>query len=111
MLRADRIRFDTITGLVAEWKEPGAQDDVEEALERLADVCEPDHDAQPAAVDAAVEAVEAAACMGGAQLEISWRDAVRLRDELDALIRLHGAQFGRPAGFVPQQRAEQGDAA
>ncbi|MEV8477843.1 hypothetical protein [Streptomyces sp. NPDC051173] len=111
VLRADLIRHDTITGLVAEWQEQGAQDDVEAALERLADVAHSGADVYPAEVDARVEEVEAAACMGDAQLVIGFDDAVRLHAELDALIKLRSSRFGGSAGRIPQQRRERGAAA
>ncbi len=110
ILRADQIRHDTITGLVAEWQEAGAQDDVEEALERLADVAHPGADVHPAVLDARVEAVEDAACMGVPRLAISWADAERLRDELDALLSSRAQRFGCPVQ-LPRQRAEGGAAA
>ncbi|MEV5140315.1 hypothetical protein AB0K71_06100 [Streptomyces syringium] len=108
VLRADQIRHDTITGLVAEWQETGTPDDVTSAIEDLAEACRHDREADPAEVDARVEDVEAAACMGAARLVISLADAVRLRAELDAVIEGRN-RFGAPA--VPHQRAEGGAAA
>ncbi|MGW1071509.1 hypothetical protein [Streptomyces sp. NPDC002537] len=110
VLRADQIRHDTITGLVAEWQEPGAQDDVAQALEHLADVAHPGADVHPAVLDARVEAVEDAACMSLPRMAVSWDDAERLRDQLDALLARRSQQFGPPAG-LPRQRAEGGAAA
>lgn len=110
VLRADQIRYDTITGLVSEWRETGGQDDVEDALAELADVCDPGRDPHPAEVDAAVEAVEDAACMGAARLVLGLADAERLYAELGALLRRRGVRFGLPLGSVPHQR-EGGEAA
>ncbi|MGK5731400.1 hypothetical protein [Streptomyces sp. URMC 124] len=110
VLRADQIRHDTITGLVAEWHEEGGRDDVEGALADLAEVCHPGRDPRPAEVDAALEAVEDAACLGWARMTISFDDAVQLRAELDALIRRRASRFARPGGSVPRQR-EGGEAA
>ncbi|MEU1309430.1 hypothetical protein ABZ419_11120 [Streptomyces cinnamoneus] len=106
VLRADQIRHDTITGLVREWQEPGAQDDVEAALERLAGVCFPGADAHPAEVDALVEGVEGAACMDYAEMELSFADAVRLWGQLTRIIHGHrsGLQSGSMSGAVPHQR-------
>ncbi|MFI9235827.1 hypothetical protein [Streptomyces sp. NPDC053079] len=109
VLRADQIRHDTITGLVQEWQELGAQDDVEGALEALAEVCRPGADVHPAEVDALVEAVEGAACMGYAEMEIPFAEAVRLRDVLDQIIRRRALRSGSVSGGVPHQR--EGDVA
>ncbi|GGP55528.1 hypothetical protein [Streptomyces abikoensis] len=106
VLRADQIRHETITGLVAQWQEPGAQDDVEAALEDLADLCRPGADEHAAAVDSAVEAVEDAACMGYAETEISLADAVRLRDQLNKIIAARAVRSSSVSGALPRQRGE-----
>ncbi|MEU1373042.1 hypothetical protein ABZ442_05175 [Streptomyces triculaminicus] len=105
VLRADEIRMETLKGLVREW--PDAQNDVLDALDALAEVADPDADVHQAEVDARLEGVEAASCMDyRAQMELSFRDAIRLRDQLSRIITAHRLTFGRLADIVPSQHVD-----
>lgn len=88
-LRDDRNRRDTLMQLVAHWAEPKARDEVLDALDALAEVVQ--GVAREGELDAAVEEVEGAASMDTAHTELRLTDALRLRDELNAVI----AKLGR----------------
>lgn len=84
-LRVDQIRTDTLTQLVAHWADPDARDDVIDALDELAAVV---HGVRrEGELDAAIEAVESAASMDTARVEIDGRTAVRLLGELRTVAR------------------------
>ncbi|NGO70243.1 hypothetical protein, partial [Streptomyces boncukensis] len=85
VLRVDAIQRGTLTAMartVAESVE--AEDDVHTALMTLGEVVT--GDASGPEEDAHVEALEEAACLDYAAVEIGLADAVRLRAELDAAI-------------------------
>ncbi|MFD6415950.1 hypothetical protein [Streptomyces sp. NPDC060194] len=86
VLRVDQIRHDTLVSLVATWGEPDARDEVIDALDRLAEAVQSPRDEHE--LDALVEAVDGAAAMDYAQTEVRLLDALRLRSELDAVIRV-----------------------
>jgi hypothetical protein len=79
-LRADQIRTDTLVQLVAQWADPDARDEVLDALDNLAAVVQ--GTAREGELDAAVEAVESAASMETARIEIDGWTARRLFAEL-----------------------------
>ncbi|MFF1958019.1 hypothetical protein ACFVWX_13635 [Streptomyces sp. NPDC058220] len=83
IFRVDLIRHHTLLGLVGQWAEDGAREDVIDRLDTLADALQQPREGE---LDALVEAVEDSAGMDTAEIEISLADAVRLRDELDAAI-------------------------
>ncbi|NUO42451.1 MAG: hypothetical protein HOV82_10465 [Streptomyces sp.] len=82
-LRADQIRTDTLVQLVAKWAEPDARDEVLDALDRLAEVVQ--GVAREGELDAAVEAVEDAASMETARIDIDGWTARRLLAELSEI--------------------------
>lgn len=93
ILRADLIRHHTLLGLVGTWGETGAREDV---IDRLDDLAEALQSPREGELDALTEAVEDAAAMDSAEIEISLADALRLRDELDAaIVRLSRFNPGR----------------
>ncbi|MFE6408206.1 hypothetical protein ACFVOR_14870 [Streptomyces sp. NPDC057837] len=79
-LRADQIRTDTLVQLVAQWADPDARDEVLDALDSLAEVVH--STPREGELDAAVEAVESAASMETARIEIDGWTARRLFSEL-----------------------------
>ncbi|MBQ0974511.1 hypothetical protein KBZ00_25785 [Streptomyces sp. RK31] len=99
VLRVDQIRTDTLVQLVQHWKtDPEARQQAIATLDDLADVV-----ASPrleGALDAAVEAVEEAAAMDAAQLDVDVSDVRRLLGELQRV----AARVGRFARRVPGQR-------
>lgn len=84
VLRVDAIQRRTLLEMAAAWNEQAAEDDIVEKLSRLAEVVA--GDPSEGEEDAAVEDVEGAAMLQGAEVEITLDDAVRLRAELDAVI-------------------------
>lgn len=84
-LRADQIRTDTLTQLVAGWADDDTRDDVIAHLDALAAVVQGVR--REGELDAAVEAIEDAARMDTARIEIDSRTAVRLLDELRTVAR------------------------
>lgn len=79
-LRADQIRTDTLVQLVAHWGDPDARDDIIARLDQLAEVVQgPRREGE---LDATVEAVEDAASMDTARIELDARTARRLMGEL-----------------------------
>lgn len=82
-LRADAIRTDTLVQLVAGWADDDVRDDVIDALNKLAAVVQGVR--REGELDAAVEAVEDAAHMDTARVEIDGRTARRLFQELKAV--------------------------
>jgi hypothetical protein len=99
-LRADQIRTDTLVSLVAGWSDPDTRDDVIEALDYLFVVTQSAR--QEGALDAAVEAVEDAASMDTARIEIDGRTARRLFAEL-ATVTKRLSRFN-PQALAPWQR-------
>ncbi|MFI2426561.1 hypothetical protein ACH5A7_21105 [Streptomyces sp. NPDC018955] len=79
-LRADQIRTDTLVQLVAQWADPDARDEVLDALDALAAVIT--GTPREGELDAAVEAVEDAASMDTARIEIDGWTCRRLFAEL-----------------------------
>ncbi|MEI5100363.1 hypothetical protein RB200_19775 [Streptomyces sp. PmtG] len=90
-LRVDQIRHDTLVSLVAAWSDPEAREDIVAQLDALAEAVASPREGE---LDALVEAVEGAAGMDDAQIEVRLDDAVRLRGELDAVIE-QLARFNR----------------
>ena len=90
LLRADRIRLDTLLSLVAGWDDPDARDDVIAQLDALAEAVRSPREGE---LDALVEQVEAAAGMDDARIEVQSPDLVRMRDELDAVIAGTAGRF------------------
>jgi hypothetical protein len=84
-LRADAIRTDTLVSLVAGWADPDTRDDVIGALDELAGIVHATR--REGELDAAVEAVEGAASMDTARIEIDGRTAKRLFGELYKVTR------------------------
>ncbi|MEU2443508.1 hypothetical protein ABZ588_08310 [Streptomyces althioticus] len=98
VLRVDQIRTDTLVQLVQHWAEPKDRDAVIDALDELAAVV---HSPRvEGALDAAVEAVESAAAMDAAQVDVPVTDVRRLLGELQRV----AARVGRFARRVPGQR-------
>lgn len=95
ILRADLIRHHTLVSLVATWAEGDAREDTITQLDALAEAV---HSPREGELDALTEAVEDAAAMDTAEVEIGLADALRLRDELDTVI----ASLSR---FNPQRLA------
>ncbi|MFC7983866.1 hypothetical protein [Streptomyces sp. NPDC057336] len=79
-LRADQIRTDTLVQLVAGWGDPDARDAVIEALDALAAVVQ--GAAREGELDAGVQAVEDAASMDTARIEVDAFTVRRLAGEL-----------------------------
>ncbi|MFF5842174.1 hypothetical protein ACFY74_11975 [Streptomyces massasporeus] len=79
-LRADQIRNDTLVQLVAKWADPDARDEALDALDNLAAIVQ--STAREGELDAAIEAVESAASMETARIEIDGWTARRLFAEL-----------------------------
>lgn len=103
-LRVDKIRTDTLVSLVAGWAEPDTRDDVIGALDELAAIV---HSVRgEGELDAAVEAIEDAASMDTARIEIGATTARRLFAELSTAARAL-CRFN-PLGtrVLPGQRSE-----
>lgn len=83
ILRVDLIRHHTLISLVASWVDDEAREDVVTQLDALAEAVSSPREGE---LDALVEHVEDAAGMDSAEVEIGLADALRLRDELDAVI-------------------------
>ncbi|MFJ9214275.1 hypothetical protein [Streptomyces sp. NPDC102264] len=94
-LRVDLIRHHTLIGLVQHWAEDDARADVITQLDALAEAVASPREGE---VDALTEAVEDAAALDTAEIDISLSDALRLRDELDVAI-------DRLSRFNPQRIA------
>jgi hypothetical protein len=86
VVRADRIRFDTLTQLVQHWGDPQSRDDIIDALDELASVV--GSAAREGELDAAVEQVEDVAGMDTAQVEVQAPDVRRLLAELTVVERV-----------------------
>ncbi|WP_405611198.1 hypothetical protein [Streptomyces sp. NBC_01508] len=95
IFRVDLIRQHTLIGLVQHWAEPQARDEVVDQLDALAEAVRFPREGE---LDALTEAVEDAAAMDTAEVEIGLADALRLRDELDTVIE-------RLSRFNPQRLA------
>ncbi|MYZ37510.1 MULTISPECIES: hypothetical protein [unclassified Streptomyces] len=83
IFRADLIRHHTLIALVQHWGDADAREDVINQLDALAEAVASPREGE---LDALTEAVEDAAAMDSAEIEIRLADALRLRDELDAVI-------------------------
>lgn len=90
ILRADRIRTDTLVSLVAHWADPDARDDVITQLDALADAVQSPREGE---LDALIEQVEDAAGMDTAHIEVDMAELLRLRAELDAVIAATAGRF------------------
>ncbi|MFJ2675074.1 hypothetical protein [Streptomyces sp. NPDC087525] len=105
ILRVDLIRHHTLIGLVQHWAEDDAREDVITQLDALAEAVASPREGE---VDALTEAVEDAAAMDTAEIEISLADAVRLRDELDVVIvrlsRFNPQQLRPAVASLPERR-------
>ncbi|PZT70148.1 hypothetical protein DN402_31460 [Streptomyces sp. SW4] len=99
-LRADQIRTDTLVQLVAQWADPDARDGVLDALDALAAVVQ--STPREGELDAAVEAVEDAASMDTARLELDAFTVRRLAGELSG-VQDKVCRFN-PQGIVPALR-------
>lgn len=83
LLRVDLIRHHTLVSLVAHWGEDEAREDTIAKLDTLAEALQKPREGE---LDALVEAVEDAAAMDTAEVEVRLADALRLRAELDGVI-------------------------
>ncbi|RLL66962.1 hypothetical protein D7M15_08875 [Streptomyces sp. Z26] len=100
-VRVDAIQHDTLLALGRAWAEEGGEADIARAADQLAEALS--GDPSPEELDARVQAVEDAAAVDDAVVEFGLADAVRLRDELDAVIAVL-SRFSRPRlDAVPQQ--------
>ncbi|PVE04637.1 hypothetical protein [Streptomyces scopuliridis] len=95
ILRVDPIRHHTLIGLVQHWGDADAREDVITQLDALAEAVQSPREGE---LDALTEAVEDAAALDTAEIDISLSDALRLRDELDEAI-------DRLSRFNPQRLA------
>lgn len=97
IFRADQIRHDTLVSLVAHWASDDAREDIVRQLDALAEaVCSP----REGELDHLVGAVEDAAAMDDAEIRIDLHTALRLRNELDAVIGKLG-RFNKAAAVRP----------
>lgn len=103
VLRADQIRTDTLVQLVTGWADPDRRDEVLDALDELAAVVNSVR--REGELDAAVEQVEAVACMDSAQVEVSIPDVRRLLAELGAVERVTSRFKGASEIRHPSMRA------
>jgi hypothetical protein len=87
ILRADQIRHDTLVSLVAHWGNDEAREDILRQLDALADAVGSPREGE---LDSLVDAVEDAAAMDDAETRIDLHTALRLRNELNAVIRKLG---------------------
>ena len=97
VLRADRIRTDTLTQLVQHWADPQSRDDIIDALDELAAIVT--GVAREGELDAAVEQVEDMAGMDTAQVEVDSRDVRRLLAEATEVARVVG-RFAKGASEI-----------
>lgn len=87
ILRADQIRRDTLLSLVAHWGSDEAREDIIRQLDALGEaVCSP----REGELDSLVTAVEDAAAMDDPEIPIALHTALRVRNELDAVIAVLG---------------------
>lgn len=108
-LRVDQIRRDTLIQLAQAWAD-GGRTDIEEALDHLAEVLQSPR-GKEGELDAAVEAVDDAACMEYPRIHLTRQQARQLRRELATV--LTAWPRSRPlsdAPTVPQQRGQAGAA-
>ncbi|MFJ8995551.1 hypothetical protein ACIRQH_34745 [Streptomyces sp. NPDC102279] len=90
LLRGDRLRLDTLIGLVATWDDPEAREDVIAQLDALAEAVTSPREGE---LDQLVQHVEDAAGMDTAQIEVQSPDLIRLRDELNRVIAATSGRF------------------
>lgn len=88
VLRADRIRTDSLVQLVQHWADPTSRDDIIDALDELAAIVT--GVAREGELDAAVEQVEDVAGMDTAQVEVDSHDVRRLLAEATEVDRVTG---------------------
>lgn len=84
-LRADRIRYDTLVQLAAALADDTARNDVLTALDELASIVD-NPNADPAAVDTAVDTIEDTAGMDTAQIPLDRTTVRRLGGELTTVM-------------------------
>ncbi|MFD3802595.1 hypothetical protein ACFWTC_02975 [Streptomyces sp. NPDC058619] len=107
ILRADKIRHDTLVSLATAWADDEGRDLIVAALDALAAAMQSPREGE---LDSLVEAVEDAAGMDDAEIRIDLHDALRLRNDLDAVIeklaRFNPAVAARPVllAKMPAQR-------
>ncbi|MEU9000484.1 hypothetical protein [Streptomyces sp. NPDC048551] len=104
ILRADRIRHDTLVSLGVAWGSDEGREDISLQLDALAEAMQSPREGE---LDHLVEAVEDAASMDYPEIEIDLHTALRLRAELDAVIATLGRfnpTRARLARTVPGQR-------
>jgi hypothetical protein len=92
ILRADRVRRDTLVSLVADWDDNKARKDGTTQLDALAEAIQSPREGE---LDGLIERVEETAAMQDAEVEVDMRDLLRLRDELDAVIEATAGRFNR----------------
>lgn len=97
LLRADRIRTDTLVQLVAKWGDDGVRDEVIEALDELYAVVS--SVAREGELDATVEQVEDVAGMDTAHVEVDIPNVRRLRAEIEAVERVT-SRFTQGASLI-----------
>jgi hypothetical protein len=102
VLRADRIRFDTLISLAVAWADEEGREHLEACFDQLADAMRSPREGE---LDRHVEAIEDAAGMDDAHVEVSMSHLLRLRAELDAVIAATAGRFN-PAVVrtLPTQR-------
>ncbi|MCL7377425.1 hypothetical protein [Streptomyces sp. 35G-GA-8] len=98
IFRVDLIRHHTLIGLVQHWGETDACEDVISQLDALAEAVQSPREGE---LDALTEAVEDAAALDTAEIDISLSDALRLRDELDEVIAKLSRFNPQPLAAVP----------
>lgn len=107
VLRVDQIRRDTLIQLAQAWAD-GGRADIEDALDHLAEVVQSPR--EEGELDAAVEAVDEAACMEYPQIHMDRSATNRLRSQLTTVLarwsgpRAWGNSTQRAIPAVPQPR-------
>lgn len=99
VLRADQIRRDTLTQLVQMWAEPGVREEVIAALDHLAEVVQSPR--EEGELEAAVEAVDDAACMEYPQLHMGREATRRLHRDVSGVVAAWDGS--RPVAVREQQ--------
>jgi hypothetical protein len=97
VLRADRIRNDTLVQLVQHWADPKSRDAILDALDELAAVVS--GVAREGELDAALEEVEDVAGMDTAHIQIGMHDIRRLLAELTEVER-RTSRFAKGASAI-----------
>ncbi|MFD5509166.1 hypothetical protein ACFWIB_15495 [Streptomyces sp. NPDC127051] len=87
ILRADQIRRDTLLSLAVAWSTDEGREDLTLQLDALAEAMQSPRDGE---LDNLLDAIEGAAAIDDAETRIDLAAALRLRDELDAVIAVLG---------------------